>query len=96
MRDLNTLRRELDELDSDLAALALRRMAISEEVAAYKLAHGLPILDEAREAQVLQSRSALGATALEREELRQLFAGLMRLSRARQAAWMEKAGGSGA
>ena len=92
MRDLTQLRRELDQLDRELASLALRRMAVAEEVAAYKQAHSLPILDAAREAEVLRSRAALGGNPVEEEELKQLFTLLMRLSRQRQAAVMERAG----
>ena len=52
-RDLNAIREEIDRLDSRLAELLCRRMDCSLEVAAYKAAHGLPVLNGAREAAVL-------------------------------------------
>ena len=59
MRDLDTLRRELNGLDRELVALFERRMNISVEVGAYKAAHDMPILQPEREREVLASRVAL-------------------------------------
>ncbi len=84
MRDLTELRAELDGIDRELTALFCRRMAVAEEVADWKRARGLPVLDAAREEQVLASRAALAPEA-QREAVRALFTELMRLSRAHQA-----------
>ena len=43
MKDLDTCRREIDDIDRQLLDLFTRRMRVSEEVAAYKVAHDLPI-----------------------------------------------------
>ena len=40
MEDLQTLRKEIDEIDNSLVALFEKRMAIAEQVAAYKIQIG--------------------------------------------------------
>ena len=59
MKDLSVIREELDRLDRQLVRLFEQRMVISREVAQYKNSKGLPVLDEAREKQVIQSRRAM-------------------------------------
>lgn len=49
MRDLQTLRDELDGIDREIVALFARRMAVCDEVADYKAAHGLGVPDASRE-----------------------------------------------
>ena len=44
MRDLLELRDEIDQIDSQIVDLYERRMAISEEVAEYKIAVGKKVL----------------------------------------------------
>ena len=56
---LDKAREEINECDRALAALFERRMAAVEQVAAYKREAGLPVLDSAREAEVLQRNLAL-------------------------------------
>ena len=49
MRDLLELRDEIDQIDSQIVDLYERRMAISEEVAEYKIAVGKKVFDKQRE-----------------------------------------------
>ena len=63
MQDLTALRREIDRLDEEIAALLCRRMDCSLAVAAYKAAHNLPVLNAAREAEVLGKVSAACSSA---------------------------------
>lgn len=51
--ELADIRAEIDRLDDELVALLCRRMDCSLQVAAYKAAHHLPVLNEEREQQVL-------------------------------------------
>lgn len=55
---LSKARREIDEVDAEMAALFCRRMDAVRAVAAYKAANGLPVLDEAREAAVVEKNTA--------------------------------------
>ena len=50
---LQDYRRELDGIDDELLQLFCRRMEIAAQIGAYKKANGLPILDPARERQIL-------------------------------------------
>lgn len=56
MRDLSELRQEINAIDEEMGRLFDRRMQVAKEVALYKQAHQLPILDKVREKQVLESR----------------------------------------
>lgn len=51
--DLLDLRKQIDEIDSELIPLLLKRMSISEKVAEYKVKNGLPVLNEKREQEIL-------------------------------------------
>ena len=51
--DLDTLRREIGDIDEQLVTLFCRRMEVAGEIAAYKQANGLPVPDAARERAVL-------------------------------------------
>ena len=59
MNELDRARRTIDEVDRQMAALFKQRMAAVGQVAAYKEAHGLPVLDAGREAQVIEKNLAL-------------------------------------
>lgn len=51
--ELNALREQIDQIDDELLELFVRRMHISSDVAEYKRQHGLPVLDAARERELL-------------------------------------------
>ena len=50
---LSAIRQDIDQIDQELLGLLLRRMDCSKEVAAYKLANGLPVLNIGREQEIL-------------------------------------------
>lgn len=90
MRDLQTLRGELDQLDTQIVELFEKRMDICREVAAYKIANGMAVLDASRESQVLDSRAAKAQDQHYAPAVRELFTCLMALSRAEQQRMMEE------
>ncbi len=51
--DLNEIRKRIDNIDDQILSLFLQRMECAEEVAEYKKEHGIPILNEAREREIL-------------------------------------------
>ena len=55
---LEEARAAIDDADQKMAALFTQRMKAVADVAAYKAERDLPILDRAREAQVLERNSA--------------------------------------
>ncbi len=82
--ELTECREKLDKIDTQIVALFEERMQISEEVAAYKAAHDLPVLDAKREAQKLEAIRNLVKDPANREEAVKLFEKIMELSRNRQ------------
>lgn len=54
MADLKDFRQEIDQIDDQLIPLLERRMRVVSQVAAYKQAHGLPVLQQGRERVVLE------------------------------------------
>lgn len=93
MKELQELRQELDQLDREMVVLFERRMALSRQVAQYKLKRGLPVLDASREAQVLDSRAAMLSDASLAPALRKLFETVMALSRDEQEAFLREVRG---
>ncbi|MBQ4459612.1 MAG: chorismate mutase, partial [Clostridia bacterium] len=81
-KDLDTLREEISAINDELLDLFLKRMHVSAEIADYKKANDLPILDRAREreifAEVEEKAGDLGTYA------HRFFSNMMELSRAWQ------------
>lgn len=57
--EIERLRDAIDGIDREITALLLKRMALSAEVAAYKQANGIPVLDKAREEALLKKIASL-------------------------------------
>ncbi len=83
MSELDELRREIDAIDRRMTELFRRRMEVTRQVGEYKLAHGLPVLDQARERQVLAEKAALAGPELAPAAVR-LYQTVMALSRRQQ------------
>ena len=81
--ELSEIRTKIDAVDDQLLKLFLERMDLSDEVAAYKNEHHLPILNKERERSIL---AKVTANAGERERYAyHLFSTLFELARSRQA-----------
>jgi chorismate mutase len=61
-RRLDELRDEIARTDDDLVGLLARRLALAREIGEIKTRLGIPVLDPAREAEVVR-RAAAGARA---------------------------------
>lgn len=55
---LATLRRQIDEVDTELLELLSKRMRISREIGQYKKEHRLPVLQMGRHDEIMQTRVA--------------------------------------
>ena len=53
--DLKEIRNQIDEIDSQLVHLFEKRMKLSKSVAEYKIQNGLPVLNSAREDEIIAS-----------------------------------------
>lgn len=84
MKDLSRIREEIDEIDSQIAALYEARMQLTGEVAEYKLSVGKPVLDKAREKEKLEKVKKLVRSEENRYGVGELFEQIMALSRRRQ------------
>ena len=71
--ELEYLREKLDETDRILEEKFAERMRIAEQIGEYKIKRGLPVLDSAREAEVLAKH-----TEGQPEELRPYMEGFFR------------------
>jgi chorismate mutase/prephenate dehydratase len=81
--ELQDIRKELDNIDDQLVALFARRMELSGEVAAYKKAHDMPVLDASREREKLQDIAGKTPEALQEYAL-SLYSLIFELSRSHQ------------
>lgn len=52
--NLDTIRREIDTIDEEIAKLLNRRFNLVEDVAALKNEGGIPVEDKARESEIVQ------------------------------------------
>lgn len=83
MDDLKQLRGAIDEVDGQLTQLFARRMELTRRVGEYKLAHGLPVLDATREAEVLAKKTAQVSEQL-KADVTTLYESIMAISRRQQ------------
>ena len=83
---LDSARKEINEIDAELAKLFEKRMHAVEAVAEYKKERGLPILDPEREA-IIVSRSA---ELVKSEELRPFFVSYIKSVMAVSRSYQEK------
>ena len=81
--DLLEIRQRIDEIDNRLVELFVERMKITEEVAAYKKANGLPVLDRGREERILDKIALLAGEEFS-SDAKELYERIFELSRAHQ------------
>lgn len=84
MKSLEESRAAIDAVDREIVRLFEERMKLCRDVARYKIASGLPVLDRSREEKVLESRAAMLQDAYWTDSVRALFEQVMALSRAEQ------------
>lgn len=93
MKELAEVRQELDAVDRQIVALFEQRMTLARDVVAYKMAHGMQVLDRSREEAVLLSRVGMLQDDHWAESVRALYEEIMRLSRAEQERILREAEG---
>ena len=89
MKDIDALRKEIDEVNTGIVELLKRRMEISAQIAAFKQENGLPVNDPEREQAILDKVSAQAGEELA-EYAREVFETLFRVSRSYQERCGEK------
>ncbi len=81
--NLENIRKEIDEVDSQLVGLYKKRTGLVTEVAQYKKENNLPVLDSNREKILLEKVSHLAGEDFS-DDIKALFSLLMDLSKTRQ------------
>ena len=92
MKTLEECRSGIDAVDRQIVRLFEERMQLCRDVAKYKIANGMQVLDRSREEKVLESRAAMLDDPYWAQSVRSLFEGIMALSRAEQQKLLEAAG----
>lgn len=93
MTELGKLRDRIDDIDQAILNLFAQRMEVTQRVGEYKLEHGMAVLDEGREQEVLSSKTALAPPEL-KGDVTALFETIMALSRRQQRRLVKVDGGS--
>lgn len=88
--DLNSLRNELDQIDSQLVSLWERRMNIVLNVAEYKKQNNMQIYDKNRELQVIEKNVALLKNPDYAKALADVFESIMAVSRRKQHSLLQE------
>ena len=81
--ELNEIRKEIDAIDSEIVELYKKRVTLSANVAEYKRANNMPVLDSSRERALLNKVSELSGEEFE-EYTRTLYSTILDLSRSYQ------------
>ncbi|HAP19737.1 MAG TPA: prephenate dehydratase [Lachnospiraceae bacterium] len=81
MEDLVKLRDEIDTIDDQIVSLFEQRMAVAENVAAFKRSVGKPVLDKEREKIKIQKVTEKTSNAFNRQAVESLFGQIMAVSR---------------
>ncbi|PXV95966.1 chorismate mutase [Lachnotalea glycerini] len=90
--DLKELRKEIDEIDTQLVTLYEKRMKISEEVAKYKINTGKPVFDKERENAKLDWVKSQVHSEFTKHGIEELFLQIMSMSRKLQYQLLNKNG----
>lgn len=78
MKDIKQTREKINEIDAKIRELFTERMEAARDVAEYKAAHGLPVCDAKREAEVIEGN----VSKLASEELKPYYVSFLRESMA--------------
>ena len=95
MRDLLELRDEIDEIDRAIVELFEKRMAVSEQVAEYKINTGKKVFDRERERSKMETLTSMARNDFNRHGIEELFQQIMSMSRKKQYQLLAKSGVAG-
>jgi chorismate mutase len=79
--ELETLRRQIDDLDTQILGLVAQRVGVVLQIAEHKRARGLPVYDPDREARLIQRLCELRPPNLDAETVTRIFERLIDESR---------------
>ena len=91
MTDLKEARKNIEDIDRQMAELFVRRMQCSRNIAEYKQANGIPILDSGREKTLIEKNDAYIVENELKPYYKQFMQGIMDISKQYQHKLMEQA-----
>lgn len=95
MDDLKQLRDQIDEIDDQIVKLYEKRMAISGDVAGYKIKHGKKVIDRTREKDKIAAVTKKATSGLMEYAVEELFQHIMATSRKLQYQLLTQQGALG-
>lgn len=81
MKDLQDIRKRIDEIDSSLVALFQERMKCSSDVAEYKRGKNMAVYDKGREDSKLETLAGMVEDSFMKRSVKEIFRQLMSISR---------------
>ena len=84
MSELDVMRGAIDEIDSQIVHLFERRMAVTQQVGEFKQRNHMPVLDNRRQQEVLESKAALLREPSLKTDVTLLYETIMGISRRQQ------------
>ena len=81
MLDLQEIRKEIDQVDSEMLELFEKRMELCTQVAEFKIENGKPVFDRAREQEKLERLKRQASTPFAEMGAQELFSQIMAISR---------------
>ena len=92
--DLKELRKEIDEIDSQLVKLYEDRMDVSSRIADFKISTGKKVFDREREIEKINEVKSLAHSDFNRIGVEELFSQIMSMSRKLQYQKLQEEGAS--
>lgn len=89
MKDLSTLRENINDIDNKIIKLWKERMGLSLEIAEYKKENNIPIYDEKREKELLDRLGNMAGDGLD-QYCHELYEKIMKISRDYQQEYFSK------
>jgi monofunctional chorismate mutase len=86
---LDSLRREIDQLDLEILELLQRRMALVGQIASLKRQAGVEVQDAAREEAIFQRLARQARTPLSPQAVERIFGEILKVSRELQSRWSD-------
>ena len=84
MTDLQKTRAAVDEIDREIAELFEKRMRLTEDIAEYKLEHGMRVVDPEREEEMYRELRSMASTEFNAIGIQEVLKQIISISRKRQ------------
>ena len=80
-KKINSLRKNIDELDDQMIDLVVQRLAIAKEIGDIKETNGIEVIDPYRESQIINRFSEKLAGTLEKKDITAIFEPIYSISK---------------